>query len=249
MMLGGSPISVAVPPILDARICASRNGTGFRPRILAMAIAMGPTRRTVVTLSRNADSTAVKIVNSSIIFHGLPFAIFADLMAMNSNRPELRTTATNSIMPISTPMVLKSMYPTALSTVRILMQIKTTAPVKAATVRCTFSEIIAPMTPTKIRMDTICMVVICYHPPIIIDDTATCSRPRHRNLSSEKSLAYPFRDSPQTLLWTRRPEKLHPPVLRAALFQPFHLHRHFFVWRWPHAVFLAGCRCAETCIL
>ena len=76
-------------------------------------------------------------------------------------------------------------------------------------------------------MDTICMVVIRYHPPIIIDDTATCSRPRHRNLSSEKSLAYPFRDSPQTLLWTRRPEKLHPPVLRAALFQPFHLHRHF----------------------
>ena len=48
-------------------------------------------------------------MNSSMIFHGLPFAIFADLIAIYSNRPEFRTTATNSIMPISTPIVPKSM--------------------------------------------------------------------------------------------------------------------------------------------
>ena len=48
-------------------------------------------------------------LNSSMIFHGLPFAIFADLIAIYSNRPEFRTTATNSIMPTSTPIVPKSM--------------------------------------------------------------------------------------------------------------------------------------------
>ena len=79
------------------------------PRMPVIAIAIGPTSSTVVTLSRNAESTAVRMVNSSMIFQGLPFAILADLIAMYSNRPELRTTATNSIMPISTPMVLKSM--------------------------------------------------------------------------------------------------------------------------------------------
>ena len=105
MIFGGSPIRVAVPPMLEARICASRKGTGSMPRMPVI----GPTSNTVVTLSRNAESTAVRMVNSSMIFQGLPFAILADLIAMYSNRPELRTTATNSIMPISTPMVLKSM--------------------------------------------------------------------------------------------------------------------------------------------
>ena len=109
MIFGGSPIRVAVPPMLEARICASRKGTGSMPRMPVIAIAIGPTSSTVVTLSRNAESTAVRMVNSSMIFQGLPFAILADLIAMYSNRPELRTTATNSIMPISTPMVLKSM--------------------------------------------------------------------------------------------------------------------------------------------
>ena len=109
MMFGGSPISVAVPPMFEAKICVSRNGTGLMPRMPAIEIAIGPTSRTVVTLSRNALSTAVRIMNSSMIFHGLPFAIFADLIAIYSNRPEFRTTATNSIMPTSTPIVPKSM--------------------------------------------------------------------------------------------------------------------------------------------
>ena len=60
---------VAVPPIFEARICVSRNGTGSMPRMPAIEIAIGPTSRTVVTLSRKALSTAVRIMNSSMIFH------------------------------------------------------------------------------------------------------------------------------------------------------------------------------------
>ena len=33
MMFGGSPISVAVPPMFEAKICVSRNGTGSMPRM------------------------------------------------------------------------------------------------------------------------------------------------------------------------------------------------------------------------
>ena len=109
MIFGGSPMSVAVPPMLEDKICVSRNGTGSNPRMPVMAMDIGPTSRTVVTLSRNALSTAVSSANSSMIFHGLPFASLADLMATYSNSPEFFTTATNSIMPTSTPIVPKSM--------------------------------------------------------------------------------------------------------------------------------------------
>ena len=57
-MLGGSPISVAVPPTLDAKICVIKNGTGLSPSISVTAIVIGPTKSTVVTLSRKAERTA-----------------------------------------------------------------------------------------------------------------------------------------------------------------------------------------------
>ena len=59
IMLGGSPISVAVPPTLDAKICVIKNGTGLSPSISVTAIVIGPTKSTVVTLSRKAERTAV----------------------------------------------------------------------------------------------------------------------------------------------------------------------------------------------
>lgn len=59
-MFGGSPTSVAAPPILDARISLMRYGIGETPRTPAMYRVTGAMSTTVVTLSRNADRTAVQ---------------------------------------------------------------------------------------------------------------------------------------------------------------------------------------------
>ena len=59
MMFGGSPISVEVPPMLLAITSAIRNGTGEVPSRSQMSSVTGATSSTVVTLSRNAESTAV----------------------------------------------------------------------------------------------------------------------------------------------------------------------------------------------
>ena len=88
-------------------------------KIPAMEMVIGPIRRTVVTLSKNADRHAVTIINNIIIFQGLPFAILADLMAMYSNIPDALTTETNNIIPMRRPKVLKSIYDTAFSTVNM----------------------------------------------------------------------------------------------------------------------------------
>ena len=63
---------VAVPPMLLAKIWVSRKGTGLTFKIEVIANVIGPTRRTVVTLSRKADSAAVMMVNTAMIAHGLP---------------------------------------------------------------------------------------------------------------------------------------------------------------------------------
>ena len=59
MMFGGSPMSVAVPPMFDAMICVRRYGIGSSFRIFVMLNVTGTMRSTVVTLSRNAENTAV----------------------------------------------------------------------------------------------------------------------------------------------------------------------------------------------
>ena len=108
IILGGSPIRVAVPPMLDAMIWVMKKGMGLIRSMLVMARVMGPMRSTVVTLSRKADKTAVIKANNTISGQGRPLAIFAALMAMYSKMPEFLTTATKSIMPIRTPRVLRS---------------------------------------------------------------------------------------------------------------------------------------------
>ena len=108
MMLGGSPMRVAVPPMLEAMIWESRKGTGLTSRIWVMAMVMGPISSTVVTLSRKAESTAVMTVKTARMAMGWPRVSLADQMAMYSNRPEHFTTATKSIMPTRTPMVFRS---------------------------------------------------------------------------------------------------------------------------------------------
>ena len=58
-MFGGSPISVAVPPMLEATISMMISGTGSTSSASASRNVIGTISRIVVTLSRNADSTAV----------------------------------------------------------------------------------------------------------------------------------------------------------------------------------------------
>ena len=72
MMFGGSPIRVAVPPMFDENISAIRNGTGLISSFSAIANVIGITRMTVVTLSRNALTNAVKNASAGSINIGLP---------------------------------------------------------------------------------------------------------------------------------------------------------------------------------
>ena len=71
-MFGGSPISVAVPPMLEATISITISGTGSTSSASASRNVIGTTSRIVVTLSRNADSTAVVIASASTTASGRP---------------------------------------------------------------------------------------------------------------------------------------------------------------------------------
>ncbi len=155
MMLGGSPMSVAVPPMLDASISAMKNGTGFTLSSLHSVSVTGPMSSTVVTLSKNAENTAVSSTNSIIIFQGLPLATWAHFTAMYSNMPESFTTATNSIMPNSTPSVFRSRCPMAVSNGITCSAMSSTAPAIATKARCTFSEIITASAMTNTATDSI----------------------------------------------------------------------------------------------
>src|SRR5215470_15075240 len=78
MMLGGSPISVAVPPMFEAKICENRYGYGLTLSSAVMSIVTGTVSSTVVTLSRNAENTAVTTDIISMTPQGLAFTLFAD---------------------------------------------------------------------------------------------------------------------------------------------------------------------------
>jgi len=69
--LGGSQISVAVPQRFDAIMSGIINFIGLISKIFAIEIATGVIRKIVVTLSKNAESTAVMKKNEkkrTIIF-------------------------------------------------------------------------------------------------------------------------------------------------------------------------------------
>ena len=58
-MLGGSATTVDTPPMLEAKICANRNGTGSTSSIRQIENVIGTASTTTVTLSRNAEAAAV----------------------------------------------------------------------------------------------------------------------------------------------------------------------------------------------
>ena len=161
MILGGSPIRVAVPPMFEARISVTKKGIGLiSSKSLQTVYVTGPIRRIVVTLSSSAESTAVMIVKASMISQGLPFTSFADLIARYSKIPDPFTTPTNNIIPTSTPSVLKSICSIPVSKSMIPNRISATAPQRAAVVRWIFSETISAITTTKMTIEMICAVVI-----------------------------------------------------------------------------------------
>ena len=65
MMFGGSPISVAVPPMFDAMTSMITSGIGSMSSASASRNVIGTISRTVVRLSRNADSSAVVPASAS----------------------------------------------------------------------------------------------------------------------------------------------------------------------------------------
>ena len=109
MMFGGSPMSVAVPPIFEAKISATRNGTAGMPSFLEIAKVIGITRITVVTLSKNALTTAVKTARVGSISMGIPCVSRNSLAAAKLKIPLRAATETIIIIAISKNTTLKSM--------------------------------------------------------------------------------------------------------------------------------------------
>ncbi|MNR21083.1 hypothetical protein D3C85_1379620 [compost metagenome] len=109
IIFGGSPISVAVPPTLEARICVKRNGNGFTRSCFVILKVTGTIRSTVVTLSKKAEQDAVMITSAIKILFGCPLAILAALTAIYLKSPVSAVMPTMIIIPISRPNVLKSM--------------------------------------------------------------------------------------------------------------------------------------------
>jgi hypothetical protein len=63
MMFGGSPMSVAVPPMFDAMTSMMIRGMASMSSVSATRNVIGTTSRTVVRLSRKALNTAVEPAN------------------------------------------------------------------------------------------------------------------------------------------------------------------------------------------
>ena len=71
-MFGGSPMSVAVPPMFDAKISMSTSGIGSMSSASASRNVIGTMSSTVVRLSRKADSSAVAPARLSTTASGRP---------------------------------------------------------------------------------------------------------------------------------------------------------------------------------
>ena len=88
-MFGGSPISVAVPPIFEAKTSVIKNGIGSQSNSFAITKVMGMTRTTVVTLSKNAEAIAVKAARANKTIFGCPFVAFRICNAIHLKTPLL----------------------------------------------------------------------------------------------------------------------------------------------------------------
>ena len=74
MMFGGSPISVAVPPMFEVMISIITSGSGSMSSVSASRNVIGTINSTVVRLSRNALNSAVDPASASTTSSGRPRA-------------------------------------------------------------------------------------------------------------------------------------------------------------------------------
>ena len=162
MMFGGSPISVAVPPMLEAMTSAIRNGTGGASIWSHTSRVTGAISSTVVTLSSRAEATAVSTTSSAMIRNGRPRARFATQMATYSKTPVCRSTPTMTIIPSSRKMTFQS---TPVRSLKNATSVSTTprttmtaAPPRAAATRWIRSVAIRTYAATKATItSTVCI--------------------------------------------------------------------------------------------
>ncbi len=109
MMFGGSPISVAAPPMLDASTSAIRNGCAAMCRRSQTTSVTGATSMMIVTLSRIGDAMAVMTISITMSRNGFPRERLAAQIARKSNTPVCLITPTMTIMPSSRKMTFQSM--------------------------------------------------------------------------------------------------------------------------------------------
>lgn len=179
MIFGGSPISVAVPPILLAIASASRKGIGFRPIRSHSSSVTGATSKTVVTLSSRAEAKAVMTMSITIIRNGRAFARCADQMARNSKTPVSLRIPTMIIIPKSKKMTFQSMPVSSeknISCPRVAPMITiAAAPPSATAARFSFSVAIRTYAAAKTAIASQAVALTRCEPP------ATPLRsPRHR---------------------------------------------------------------------
>ena len=75
IVLGGSPIRVAAPPIFDANTSAITTANGSIPSTIDSWIDSGTISKIAVTLLRNVEVTPVQTTNQATINQVLPFAL------------------------------------------------------------------------------------------------------------------------------------------------------------------------------
>ena len=71
-MLVGVPMSVLIPPTLEANTSGMSSAIGLRPNVSAIWIVIGAMSSMVVTLSSSAEATAVMMIRMVTNSHSLP---------------------------------------------------------------------------------------------------------------------------------------------------------------------------------
>jgi hypothetical protein len=99
---------IPVPPMLAKNTSASRIGSGAISITLHKRIVTGAINRIVVTLSRNADRTAVRQHRIIVKYQMLPRDSLYARTAEYSKKPVLAKMPTMIIMPNNNPTVSKS---------------------------------------------------------------------------------------------------------------------------------------------
>ncbi|CAI8169694.1 MAG: Uncharacterised protein [Methanobacteriota archaeon] len=99
---------VAVPPILEKITSEISRGTGFKSNTLASWIVTGVSNNIVVTLSKNAESTAVTTHKITTKVQTLPLLLLYACTAHHSKTPVCDITPTITIIPSNNPMVSHS---------------------------------------------------------------------------------------------------------------------------------------------